>query len=136
MKFTRAISLHQEWSLIKKIGTWSFTIDKKFQWWLDYDNKRDQVIVENWFETDFWSIPRILWLFFNPTKYIAYILHDQLYSDQYVLRGVDQMKRYITREEADQILFRALLVEWCSEIEAKFVYVGVRLGGWYRWNRS
>lgn len=136
MKFSRAIALHQEWSLIKKSWTRLFRVDKKFQWWLDYDNKRERVIVEAGFLTDFWSIPRFLWWLFNPTEWIAYILHDQLYEDQYVLIGEDQLKRYITREEADQILYQALLVEWCPEWSAKLQYVGLRLGWWYRWHRS
>ena len=135
MKFTKAVSLNQEWSLIKRIGTNTFIVDNRFQWWLDYDNKKDRVIVETWFETDFGSIPRLLWIFFNPTRYIAYILHDKLYSDKYITQE-DWTKRYITREEADQILFRALLVEWCSETEARFVYIGVRIGWWLRWKKQ
>lgn len=133
MKFSRAIALHQEGSLIKKSWTRLFRVDKKFQWWLDYDNKRERVIVEAWFLTDFWSIPRFLWLLFNPTEWISYILHDKLYEDQYVLIGEDQLKRYITREEADQILHSALIAEWASKLYAWCVYIGVRLWWWTRW---
>lgn len=136
MKFSRATELHQEWSLIKKSGTRLFRVDKKFQWWLDYDNKRERVIVEAWFLTDFWSIPRIFWPIFNPTEWISYILHDQLYEDQYVLIGDDQLKRYITREEADQILRSSLIVEWASTWYANMVYLWVRIGWWYRWSHS
>lgn len=135
MRFSRAITLHQEWSLIKKSWTRLFRVDKKFQWWLNYDNKRERVIVEAGFLTDFWSIPRFLWWLFNPTEWISYILHDQLYEDQYVLIWDDQLKRYITRKEADQILYSALITEWTSKHYARCVYIWVRLWWWIRWNR-
>jgi hypothetical protein len=63
-----------------------FRVDKKFQWWLDYNNKRDQAIVEAGFVTDFGSIPRLLWWIFNPTEWISYILHDKLYEDHFVIQ--------------------------------------------------
>ena len=119
MKFT--IAMKKNWLLKKLPRTDLFEVREEFSWWVDYDNKLNNIMVPKWFKTNFWSIPRTLRVFFSPTKYISYILHDWLYYNSI----------FFTRKEADKILLEALNVEWASKIEKFFIYSGVRIFGWY-----
>lgn len=130
MKFTSAVSLHLNWSLIKNIGTNLWTINSAFFWYLDYGKKDYVIEVEEWFVTDFWSIPRFLWIFFSPTKYIIYIAHDKLYKNPYVYIKDTKIQRRLTRKECDQVLLDGLTLEWAKVVERICVYLGVRVGWW------
>ena len=77
MKFT--IAMKKNWLLKKLPRTDLFEVREEFNWWVDYDNKLNNIMVPKWFKTNFWSIQRTLRVFFSPTKYISYILHDWLY---------------------------------------------------------
>ena len=50
--------------------------------------------------TDFGTIPRPFQIFFNPTEYLAYVLHDYIYDH-----------KMFSRKECDLILAKALLAE-------------------------
>lgn len=52
----------------------------EFTWWLDYEEKDEVVIVEQGFITDFGSIPRLLWWILNPTEWVSFLLHDNMYQ--------------------------------------------------------
>lgn len=131
-KFTDAIILAKNWGVQKISGTPFWRVNMKFVWYLDYQKKNLQVVVSEDTITDFGSIPRFLWFIFNPTEWISYILHDELYRNKYVL-AKDWKKIIISREQADQILYQALLVEGCAVWSAKTQYVGLRLFWWIRW---
>lgn len=118
MKFTLAIK--HNWLLKKLPNSDYFEVRDEFNWWLDYDNKTHNIIIPKGFKSNFWSIPRLLRIFFNPTKYISYILHDYLYSHPMLY----------TRKEADLILLEALNVEWASTLEKVLIYFWVRIWGW------
>lgn len=66
---------------LRKIpGTDRWVVQEPFVWYVDYVNKSKAIIVPAGFGTDFGSIPRILHPILSPTRYIAYILHDYLYT--------------------------------------------------------
>jgi len=117
MKFTLAISHN---GLLKKLpNTNLFEVRESFEWYIDYNNKKGKIIVPVGLKTDFWSIPRFLWIFLNPTKYISFILHDYLYKTW-----------LYTRKQSDIILLEALTVEWASKLERIFIYIWVRVFWW------
>ena len=139
MKYTTAAKLNQEGSLIKKSWTNLWKVKEPFEWQIEYKDARyGSIIVPEGFETDFGSIPQILWWFFNPTKYLAYILHDYLYEK----RGEIKIKLFDcsallvhTRKQCDKILLEALKAEKCSFIKRWLIYLGVRIGGWMAWKK-
>ena len=45
LKYTSAVKLHQEGSLIKKSGTNKWITDRKFVRYLDYENKVGKIVV-------------------------------------------------------------------------------------------
>lgn len=58
--------------------------------------KWDKIIIPKWFISDFWSYPRIVWLFYTPlnlTYLICNIIHDFRYSN------LD--KSWMTRQQID-----------------------------------
>jgi len=124
MKFTKAIKTLKNWHLMKKSWTNKWIIVEPFVWFLDYDNRSWKIIIPLGFVTDFWSIPQLLWFFFNPTKFVSYILHDYLYSNPWLL----------TRKECDIILIEALKIEWMWWFKRMLIYFWVRVWGWYSWN--
>lgn len=105
---------------LRKISwTKFFEVDEPFT----FETSMWNIIIQTWFRTDFWSIPQVLWFFFNPTKYVAYILHDYLYTYKKVWDS------FITRLQADDLLFYTLDYEGCEFPEIQLVFWGVRLGG-------
>lgn len=140
MKFTQAIQLHKEGTLAKKSGKRQWTIKEPFQWYIDYD-KQEGLIVVGWgFTTDFGSIPRPLWIVFDPTDWLAYILHDYLYYTKGIyFDNASGKVRRLSRKECDRIMREAIIVEWREQrkrfvrLSAWLQYFGVRLGGWWNW---
>ncbi len=128
MKFTQAI-LKKNWLLRKLPRSKNWIVNDTFIWYLDYDTKKEFVEIYKWFKTDFGSIPKILQSIFSPTKYLAYILHDFLYSKNWIIKDINWKNIAYTRKIADQILREAMKVEWASFLERWLVYLGVRLGG-------
>jgi len=118
IKFTSAVALNRHGTVLKKSGTRQWTVAQPFEWYLTYltlsNGKKwryDRITVGWGFETDFGSIPRVFWIFFNPTKWVAYILHDYLYEMRWVyIDEFGKIKR-VSRREADRILREALIVE-------------------------
>ena len=130
-KFTKAIELHKNWSLIKISWTKKWKIKSPFIWFINYEKQDWYIEIEKWFETDMGSIPRFLWLFFNPTKYISFILHDKCYKSPFIKKNdwISYMSKMITRKECDLILLEALKAEWANIIERYCIYIWVRLFG-------
>jgi len=106
-------------------------------------SKRSNKIIKvpKGFDTDFASIPKLLWLFPYWAKYSkASVLHDFLYWLAH--QPVDVILSYfykinIARKEADDIFHEAMLVEWRDHrlgvLLAHIEYRGVRLFGWLAW---
>ena len=128
MKYTKAIKLWHNGLLKKLPNTNYFEVREVFSWFVDYNNKKEIISVSEWFKTNFWSIPKPLRIFFNPTKYIGYILHDYLYSDIGVMYNTSNWNElYYSRKDADQILLATLHLEWAGFIERTLVYIWVRI---------
>jgi hypothetical protein len=78
------------------------------------------------FITDFDSVPAlplVYWLLKGHTNYAA-VVHDYLYES-----------KAVSRREADRIFLEAMKVEkvpWYRRIP---IYVGVRIGGWWGYQR-
>ena len=94
-----------------------------------YEGIGRSVIAEVGFITDFASIP--IWLQPIIPQYKgrrAAIIHDKLYQTL-GLEGV------YNRKECDRIFYDALTVLDVSIGVKVALYLGVRLGGWYTWNK-
>jgi hypothetical protein len=100
--------------------------------------------------TDFGSIPWFLRWLVDPTGTSgkAFVIHDRLYNgggithtetidanDHCQLPVTFEKMRYPSRKEADFILLDGMRVlkEW--KVIRGIVYIGVRVGGWYRWEQ-
>ncbi len=131
--FTNAVKLLRNGTLTKESGTNIFEVAKSFLWLIDYENKKWKIKVKKWFKTDFWSIPKFLRWYFNPTKYLAYILHDNLYSRLYEIYIVDKNDYNIQRKFADGIMREALKVEGMNRSDRYIVWKWCRIfGGIYQ----
>jgi hypothetical protein len=120
LKFTKANELNLENLLLSKIPWTSFwRVRENFWFYIDYENKEKLVVIPKWFTTNMWSIPRLLWVFLNPTKYVSYILHDYI---------VSQIPKHWNRKQADLILIEWMNIEGASTIEKIVVYIWVRIG--------
>ena len=128
MKYSQAISLWQNGLLKKVPSSKYFEVKQPFYWYVDYSNKKEIITVYEWFCTDFWSIPKPLRIFFNPSRYIWYILHDYLYSKSWTIYETTHTWFEIsyTRKDADLILLETLHLEWASFIERWLIYIWVR----------
>ena len=121
MKYTKAaelIKLEKNWLLRKIPNSNCWEVMEYFSWIVNWKDKSGLIIVPKLFKTDFGSIPQIFWIFFNPTRYVAYILHDFLYSKKYYWK--------LSRKEADVILYQALKVEWMWFLKRYIIYFAVR----------
>lgn len=117
---------------LKKIGWTSlFEVVEPFYWLLDYKDKSGWCIVaETWLHTNFGSIPRIMWLIFDPTKYNSYIIHDSGYARPLKYHMEYDLFAEISREEIDNALLEWLTYEGAGFIEKYCIYYAVRLFGW------
>lgn len=136
MKFTQAIRSKD--GLLRKIWAEEFRVEEEFVWYIDFETKNSRIIIPAWFVTNFWSIPRILRVFFNPIKFLWYILHDWLYTKniyiQYDENGTT-ISVIPTRKQADEILREAIKVEWGWKIERNMIYLWVRIWGFNHYER-
>ena len=106
MKYTQAVKLHKNW-LLKKISHDTWEVQEEFVWLIHYENSGYFVRVPKGFQTNFGSIPRLLRVFFNPTKYLAYVLHDFLYGkDGAIIHDnyIEEVRVDYTRKDADNIM--------------------------------
>lgn len=78
------------------------------------------------FETDFASVPRVLWTIVPPwgEYFKATIVHDYLY-----VIGT------VPRAEADAIFLELMERAGVSRLRRTVMYLGVRAGGWVGWNQ-
>ena len=84
----------------------------------------EQYIIPRGFLTDGASNVRVLWSLCPPMSGLTAepaVLHDWLYSLNCTLP--------LTRKQADQIFYQAMIEAGVSKVRAKAVYYGVRMGG-------
>jgi len=91
-------------------------------------NAGSSIVVPKGFFTNFASTPKFLWFILPPLDHYgkAAVVHDYLY------RSVDV--KY-SRSEADLILKEACEVLKVKPWKTFTLYWGVRLFGWWAWNR-
>lgn len=118
MKYTQAVQLLKNGTLLKVSNSDMFIVCKQFVWYINYEQKTGKITVPKGFATDLGSIPPLFRPFFNRNKYVAYILHDYLYH-----------KKCFSRKLADKIFFEALRVEKCPLINVVLMYMAVRIFG-------
>lgn len=121
---------------ISKIsGTSLWKVEEEFYWLCDYEDKNGwKVIAESGFITDYWSIPWLFRIFFDPTRYNSYVLHDAMYSDKVKYHIGNSEWEYLTRTEADRILLEWITYEWAGVLEKWCIFLWVRLFWWMYWN--
>lgn len=87
----------------------------------------DVITVPAGYETDFISIPRLLWAFENPLGDAAKaaVLHDWLYTTA-----------ARSRAEADAIFLEAMGVLRVGFVKRHLLYLAVRLFGWRSYGRA
>jgi hypothetical protein len=83
----------------------------------EYDNGSIPALFSNWLRRD------------EGQGVIAFLIHDWLYEKQQI-EG-----EWITRKEADKILYKLLRHAGMRYTKAKAVYLGVRMGGWTFYNK-
>jgi len=133
MKYSQAIELAKNGSIKRDIWKWTWEVTDQFVWYLNYEDKKEYVIVPKGFKTDFGSIPRLLWFIFEPTKYIWYILHDYLVSWEWKVQNSNDYSFYICkRKQADRILIESINIEGATIIGKILIYIGVRIGAFLR----
>lgn len=95
------------------------------------DQQHGLIIVPFDFETDYASIPSIVprWFIDESDYFIreAAVVHDYLYDS----KGLNYQ---ITREQADQVLYRAMRESGSSWMKAQIVYRAVRCFGGGHWH--
>jgi len=92
-------------------------------------------------KSDLGSVPRILQEFcpmwFDRARYPkSFIAHDNIYKTGGIWVAIWGGWEFqtLTRKEADEFLFRCLLLEGASKANARTIYFGVRAGGWASWD--
>lgn len=117
---------------VKKVsGTEYWIVSDPFVWWLDYEDRKECIVVEEGFRTNFWSVPKALWWLFNPTEWNWFVMHDWIYANKMAYNPFLDEYRPLSRKECDQILYEALLVEWEKKWKARLIYCGVRILWFY-----
>ena len=156
MKYTTA-TLKKNWLLQKIPWTDYWIVKEEFIWFVNYETKLSYIIIPKWFRTNFWSIPKLLQIIFSPTKYLAYVLHDYLYSKKariILSDKIDSFDKEINslhvsfenwdkteiytipnRKFADKTLREAIKVEWWIFLERFFIYLWVRMFWFLKFNK-
>ena len=92
------------------------------------------ITVEQGFDTDYASVPRIFWPIYPPDgDYTdAAVIHDFLYWHQCV-PGTDITG--IERHMADRVFYEAMTALGIPWLRRHLLHKAVRLGGWIAWRK-
>lgn len=95
-----------------------------------------RIEVEEGFDTDYASVPRIFWSIYPPDgSYTpAAIIHDALYFYQARHDGTG-VAESITRAEADTVFLEAMTALGVPLLRRRILHRAVRVGGWLPWAR-
>lgn len=91
-----------------------------------------RITIEAGFDTDFASIPRVLWNIYPPDGPYAYaaFIHDALYWHQ---ATQEEGGKPVTREQADAVLLEGMTLLGIGWVTRHVIHRAVRLGGWKAW---
>ena len=92
------------------------------------------------FTTDLESIPRVLPLAYAilyGTAHKASVVHDWLYTNGglWPTSQLAQSGAHVTRKQADDVLYEAIVCTGEPRWKAWLIWLGVRAGGWVAWNK-
>lgn len=137
-------SFTEDLTVVKqKNGKWK--VGKAFKYCLGYEDSYRYVKVEEGFETDFASVPRVFWSILPPDgQYTqAAVLHDFLYNTRkfwvdHILPGGKQADYPvdIRRRDCDDIFLEAMKVLGVALWKRQVMYLAVRAFGWIPWNKQ
>lgn len=103
-------------------------------WQLDRDFRyithgMELVTVQCGFVTDFASVPKPARIFYESWGSYGYasVIHDWLYS------GGRVGGRKLTRRQADQVFYEAMIDSGVPDLRAFVLWLAVRIGGWRTW---
>lgn len=88
-------------------------------------SRKYHITVRKGFQTDFASIPRLLWILYPPwgSSYIkGSVIHDALYGCQ-----------LISRYDADLILYEAMRISKANKFRCYAFFYSLRLFGGFAW---
>lgn len=85
-------------------------------------------------QTDFASVPRILWVILPPSGVYteSAVLHDYLYETG----GSMYNSKPLTRAQSDLVFLEAMQSQGVSFVTSCIMYFGVRLFGSFYWKKS
>jgi hypothetical protein len=93
-----------------------------------------RVYVPAGLETDFSSIPRVVWAWFPKTQFpAAGVVHDHLYRHPYAFVGGVRVR--LSRGQCDDMWRRVLDLSGCRRTKRLSAWLGLRAGGWAAWNK-
>lgn len=124
------IKVLQNWTYQNIIWTKYFIIKIAYIFLITINWKNYIINVPEWFITDLWSIPPIIF-FYDKSRYISYILHDYLYSLIGKIINIYWELAY-DQKLADKILNIWLWVEGMSKKWRVWVCIWLKI--WWRFN--
>ena len=106
--------------IVKKLNGRKWEVMREFEYYVDWEGKKDLIKVPKGFITDFASVPRLFWIILPPDgKYTqAAVLHDYLYSTPRL------------RKESDRIFKNAMKVLGVPMWKYGIMFSAVRMFGW------
>lgn len=106
--------------------------DKHPKWKLLEDYTRQLITVPTGFIYDKASVPRIFWALMPPDGLYggAACIHDWIYHNHGILKD----GRVFTKEMADELFYKIMLLDGVNKIKAKTMYLAVKWFGQKKWN--
>lgn len=106
-----------------------FKLKKDFVYYFPGDNDfaAQEFVAPATYQTDFFSIPKILWPILSPIGPGIHgaIIHDVLCSTEWGLPGESVKKRVL---RANRVLRQAMLDSGCPRWRVSLIYIGVQIG--------
>jgi hypothetical protein len=121
---------------VEELDEWTWILLEPLEFHVGEKDNEDVIIVPALFQTDFDSIPKPLWSIIRPygKSKRAAVIHDYLYHMRgHVPLDISPPR---TRNECDKIFAEALEVCGVNWIKRNAMYLGVRSGGWWFWNKK
>lgn len=123
--FTRPLRTEK---ITEGINRGKFLLLERFEYHIGSKNSEEIIIVPAGFISDGATIPPILWpIIGHPMANYAQgaFLHDILYRD-----------KVYSRKRCDEIFLESMVVLEIALWKRKIIYWGLRVGGWYSWNKG
>ena len=113
---------------VRKLPDGKFLLLTTFEYFVGSEDSSESIVVPSGLISDGASIPKFLWTVIGHPmdKYAqAAFLHDWICRE-----------RLYSRKRCDQIFLEAMGVLKVSKIKRTIMYWGLRIFGWYMWNKG